>query len=57
MEESAALAINSGCDLNCGNTYLYMFKAYKDGLVSEEAITEAAVRLFTTRYLLGMFDG
>lgn len=57
MEESAALAINSGCDLNCGNTYLYMFKAYKDGLVTEETITEAAVRLFTTRYMLGLFDG
>lgn len=29
----------------------------QDGLVSEETITEAAVRLFTTRFLLGLFDG
>ncbi|MCC8102736.1 MAG: glycoside hydrolase family 3 C-terminal domain-containing protein [Clostridiales bacterium] len=55
--ESAALAINTGCDLNCGNTYLYIMKAYQEGLVTEETITEAAVRLFTTRYLLGLFDG
>lgn len=55
-QESAAKAINAGCDLNCGNTYLYMLDAYKQGLVSEETITEAAVRLFTTRYLLGLFD-
>ncbi len=55
--ESAALALNNGCDLNCGNTYLYVLKACQEGLVSEETITEAAVRLFTTRYLLGLFDG
>lgn len=55
--ESAALAINAGCDLNCGVTYLHLLGAYEDGLVTEEAITEAAVRLYTTRYLLGLFDG
>ncbi|MCD7955455.1 MAG: glycoside hydrolase family 3 C-terminal domain-containing protein [Lachnospiraceae bacterium] len=55
--ESAALAVNTGCDLNCGNTYLYIMKAYQEGLVTEETITEAAVRLFTTRYMLGLFDG
>ena len=55
--ESAALAINNGCDLNCGSTYQYVLKAYEQGLVTEEAITEAAVRLFTCRYMLGLFDG
>ena len=55
-EESAAMAVNAGCDLNCGNTYLYLYDAYKQGLVSEETITECAVRLFTTRFLLGLFD-
>ncbi|WP_283683857.1 glycoside hydrolase family 3 C-terminal domain-containing protein [Parablautia sp. Marseille-Q6255] len=57
MAESAAMAINNGCDLNCGNTYLHILKAYQMGLVTEETITESAVRLFTTRYLLGMFEG
>ncbi len=55
--EAAALAINNGCDLNCGNTYYFVLEAYSKGLVSEETITEAAIRLFTTRYLLGLFDG
>lgn len=54
--ESAAMALNAGCDLNCGNTYLHVLNAYQQGLVTEETITEAAVRLFTTRYLLGLFD-
>ena len=55
-EESAALALNKGCDLNCGCTYVHLMKAYNKGLVTEETIRKAAIRLFTTRFLLGMFD-
>lgn len=54
--ESAAMALKAGCDVNCGNTYLYMLLAHKQGLVSEEEITRAAERLFTTRFLLGCFE-
>ena len=54
--ESAALAIKNGCDLNCGNTYLHMLEAVQEGLVTEEQITLACERLFTTRFLLGLFD-
>ncbi len=53
--ESAALAIKNGCDLNCGNTYLHMMEAVQEGLVTEDQITLACERLFTTRFLLGMF--
>ena len=53
--ESAALAIKNGCDLNCGNTYLHLLEALQEGLISEEDITAACERLFTTRYLLGLF--
>lgn len=55
-EESAAMALKAGCDVNCGNTYLHMLSAYNQGLVTEEEITLAAERLFTTRFLLGLFD-
>lgn len=54
--QSAALAIKNGCDLNCGNVYLQMMLAYKEGLVTEEDITIAAERLMSTRIRLGMFD-
>ena len=53
-EESAALAMEMGCDLNCGNTYLHMMSAVEKGLITEEQITTSAERLFTTRYLLGI---
>ena len=56
-EESAALAIKNGCDVNCGNTYVYLMKAYEMGLVSEQDIRTAAIHLFTTRYMLGEMDG
>lgn len=56
-EESAAMALKAGCDINCGVTYLHLLKALQDGLVTEEEITQAAVRAFTTRYLLGIMEG
>ena len=54
--ESAALALKNGCDLNCGNTYLHILEALREDLVTEEDITIACERLFTTRFLLGLFD-
>ena len=53
--ESAALALKMGCDLNCGNTYLHMMQAYQEGLVTEEDITVCCERMFTSRFMLGLF--
>jgi len=55
-EESAALALNAGCDLNCGCTYPMLTVAFKKGLVSEETINTALERVLRTRFKLGMFD-
>ncbi len=55
-EESAALALKNGCDVNCGSTYILVYKAYQDGIISEEEITAAAEHLMRTRMRLGMFD-
>ena len=54
--ESAALALKMGCDVNCGNTYLHLLQALEAGLITEDDITAAEERLFTTRFLLGEFD-
>lgn len=54
--ESVALALKNGCDVNCGNTYLHLYKAYEEGIVTEEEITLACEHLFRTRFRLGMFD-
>ena len=52
--ESVQLALRSGCDLNCGCTYQHILHALELGMISEEEITRSTVRLFTTRYLLGL---
>ncbi len=54
--ESAALAVNNGCFLNCGTEYVYLKTAVVEGLISEETITEAVEKLFEARFRLGMFD-
>ncbi|MFZ5989622.1 MAG: glycoside hydrolase family 3 C-terminal domain-containing protein [Bacillota bacterium] len=54
--ESAALAVNNGCDLNCGSMYVNLLIANKEGLVTEETIDKSVIRLMTTRMKLGMFD-
>ena len=54
--ESAALAVKSGCELNCGNTYKWLKTAVALDLISEETITHAVEKLFYARFRLGMFD-
>lgn len=55
-EDSAALALKTGCDLNCGCTYEHVLTAYKNGKLKRSDIMQSAVRIFTARYLLGLFD-
>ena len=56
---SAALAVQAGTDLYCSmwtpgfNT---LGAAVKQGLVTEDVITQAAERLYTARIKLGLFD-
>ncbi len=55
-EAAAAVAVKAGTDLNCGNSYPYLFDAVKKGTVSEAYIDTAVKRLFYARFKLGMFD-
>lgn len=55
-EESAALAVREGCDLNCGCVYNRLLEALAQELVSEAEIDRCLVRLLCARIRLGMFD-
>jgi beta-glucosidase len=55
-EESAALAIKAGCDLNCGCTFEHLPQAVEQGLVDEADLDRSLRRLFGARMRLGMFD-
>ena len=53
--ESVALAVNSGCDLNCGGAYRSLMEAIEEGLLDEATVTRCVERLMQTRLELGMF--
>ena len=54
--EAAALAVNNGCDLNCGQVFESLLEALEKGLIPEENIDRSVKRLLKTRFKLGMFD-
>jgi len=54
--EASALAVNNGCDMDCGDTYHALSDAVTQGLIDEATITRALIRAFVGRYRLGMFD-
>src|SRR5215468_9484827 len=59
IEHAAALSLEAGTDLSCSiwspgfNT---LADAVHKGLVSEDLVTQAAERLYTARFQLGLFD-
>jgi beta-glucosidase len=55
-EEAAWLAVQAGCNLNCGCTYEHLLLAVGHGWLPEREIDTALAYLFTIRFRLGMFD-
>jgi beta-glucosidase len=55
-EQSVKLALEKGCDVNCGCTYQRILDAHAQGLIDEKYIDQSCIRLFTTRFMLGLFD-
>ena len=56
LAEAAAIGVKSGCDLNCGWTYLHLKTAVDSGYIEESDIDVSLQRLFRARFKLGMFD-
>lgn len=55
--EAAGLAIQAGTDLNCGGVYACeAVNAVNEGIISEDGLDIALVRLFTARMRTGEFD-
>ncbi|MCG9793167.1 glycoside hydrolase family 3 protein [Flavobacterium algicola] len=57
-ELAAKAAIEAGLDLECGNDIYadHLLLAYNKGLVSATSIDQAAARVLTARFKLGIFD-
>lgn len=54
--ESAALALQKGCDLGCDTVFDEIPTAIARGLITEAEVDRALARTLGTRFKLGMFD-
>ncbi len=58
--QAAALSVNMGTDLNCGdgegNKMDALPQAVEEGLITEETIDQSVVRLYSALFKLGMYD-
>ena len=54
--ESAALALQHGCDLGCDHVFNEIPEAIARGLITEADVDRALERTLSTRFKLGMFD-
>jgi len=54
--ESAALALQRGCDLGCDTVFDEIPEAIERGLIAEADVDRALERTLGTRFKLGMFD-
>lgn len=54
--ESATLAMNNGCDVNCGCMFPNLRDAVRGGYVDEERLDGAVTNLMECRMKLGMFE-
>jgi len=56
-QQAAALAVERGTDLNCGNTfYPHLVASVQAGMLPESELDKALARLLRAKMLLGMFD-
>lgn len=55
-QESAALAIKYGCDLNCGCEYKNLQKALDENILTMKEVEVCLRRILEARMRLGMFD-
>ncbi len=53
---SSALAVRSGADIECGDSYWSLIEAYKDGKVTDEDLNRSVFRLLKARFELGEMD-
>lgn len=57
LAEAAAMAVEAGCDLNCGGAYVALCEAVRMGVLEEKYIDECVVHLLKTKFKLGLIDG
>ncbi len=58
LKEASAMTLQAGTDMSCGTEHKYnLLKALEEGMITEGVIDRALIRIFTSRFRLGLFDG
>ncbi len=57
LKEASAMTLQAGTDMSCGTEHKYnLLQALEDGTISEGVLDRALIRIFTSRFRLGLFD-
>ena len=56
IEHASVDAVRAGTDNTCGDEYVTLVNAVKDGLIKESELDVSLQRLFIARFRLGLFD-
>lgn len=57
MKEASAMTLIAGTDMSCGTEHKYnLMQAIQEGMITEDILDRALVRIFTVRFRLGLFD-
>lgn len=58
LKEASVMTLQAGCDMSCGVEHKYnLMQAVQEGMINESTIDRALIRIFTSRFRLGLFDG
>lgn len=57
LKEASAMTLNAGCDMSCGAEHKHnLCEGLRQGMVDENTLDQALIRIFTSRFRLGLFD-
>lgn len=57
LKEASAMTMQAGTDMSCGIEHKYnLLQALEEGMITEGVLDRALIRIFTSRFRLGLFD-
>ncbi|RHR22566.1 hypothetical protein DWX43_21620 [Clostridium sp. AF19-22AC] len=57
LKEASAMTLQAGTDMSCGTEHKYnLLQAVHEGLITEDVLNRALIRIFSSRFRLGLFD-
>lgn len=56
-KEASVMTLKAGTDMSCGTEHKkYLWDAINEGMIAEDIVDRALIRIFTSRFRLGLFE-